>query len=184
MRKAVILVDGSNVYQTVKQLGYQIDYVRVVDAFRNGDDSMGREPMKVLKSFYFTALLPNSVNFVKPLVDFLDYHGWHTVTKPTSEWVDPETGRRKVKGNMDIEIAVIAYEMATAGVGLTDIILFTGDGDFRFLVESLQRKYGLNVTVVSSMETKPPMCADVLRRQADVFYDLSNMQDDIERRQE
>lgn len=174
MRKAVILVDGSNVYQTVKQLGYQVDYERVVEAFQN-------DGMHVLKSFYFTAMLPNAVNFVKPLVDFLDYHGWHTVTKPTSEWVDPETGRRKVKGNMDIEIAVIAYEMATAGIGLTDIILFTGDGDFRFLVESLQRKYGLNVIIVSSMETKPPMCADVLRRQADVFYDLFNMQADIER---
>jgi NYN domain len=68
------------------------------------------------------------------------------------EFVD-QTGRRKVKGNMDIELAVDAMEIAGS---IDHMVLFSGDGDFRSLVEAVQRR-GVRVTVVSTISTQPPM---------------------------
>jgi uncharacterized LabA/DUF88 family protein len=92
------------------------------------------------------------------------------VTKPTKEFVD-SLGRRKVKGNMDIELAVDAMEMAEH---IDHLVLFSGDGDFRSLVEAVQRK-GVKVSVISTITTQPPMIADELRRQADEFIDLIHL---------
>ncbi|MEE8535849.1 MAG: NYN domain-containing protein, partial [Kiloniellales bacterium] len=98
------------------------------------------------------------------------------VTKPTKEFMD-STGRRKLKGNMDIELAIDVLEMADH---LNHIVLFSGDGDFRRLVEAVQRK-GVRMTVVSTVRSQPSMVADELRRQADSFIDLLDLQDEIER---
>jgi uncharacterized LabA/DUF88 family protein len=80
---------------------------------------------------------------------------------------------------MDIELAVDAMELAEH---LDHIVLFSGDGDFRTLVEALQHK-GKRVSVVSTLTTQPPMVADELRRQADQFIDLADLQKDICRTQ-
>jgi len=72
---------------------------------------------------------------------------------------------------MDIELAVNALDMAPH---LDLMVLFSGDGDFRSLVESIQRK-GVRVAVVSTISTQPPMVADELRRQADEFIDLAHL---------
>ena len=111
---------------------------------------------------------------IRPLIDWLDYNGYSVVTKATKEFVD-QTGRRKVKGNMDIELAVDAMEIAGT---IDHMVLFSGDGDFRSLVEAVQRK-GVQVTVVSTVTTQPPMVADELRRQADVFTDIVTLQSKI-----
>jgi uncharacterized LabA/DUF88 family protein len=113
---------------------------------------------------------------IRPLVDWLDYNGYTVVTKPLKEFTDA-SGRRKFKGNMDIELAVDAMEMASY---LDHVILFSGDGDFRRLTEALQRK-GLRVTVVSTIRTQPPMIADELRRQADTFLELNELSSYIAR---
>ena len=60
------------------------------------------------------------------------------------------------------------------------MVLFSGDGDFRSLVEAVQRR-GVRVTVVSTVSTQPPMVADELRRQADVFLDIVDLQTKIGR---
>jgi uncharacterized LabA/DUF88 family protein len=104
------------------------------------------------------------------LIDWLDYNGYRVVTKPTKEFVD-SAGRRKVKGNMDIELAIDALELAPY---IDHMILFSGDGDFRSLIEALQRR-GVRVTVVSTIATQPPMVADELRRQADEFLDITQL---------
>jgi uncharacterized LabA/DUF88 family protein len=72
---------------------------------------------------------------------------------------------------MDIELAVTAMEMA---VHMDHMVLFSGDGDFRSLVEAVQRK-GVRVSVVSTVSTQPSMVADELRRQADEFVDLTTL---------
>ena len=113
---------------------------------------------------------------IRPLIDWLDYNGFIVVTKPTKEFIDA-TGRRKVKGNMDIELAVDALELAPH---LDEMVLFSGDGDFRSLVEAVQRR-GVHVTVVSTISSQPPMIADELRRQADVFTDLMELKSKIGR---
>jgi uncharacterized LabA/DUF88 family protein len=106
----------------------------------------------------------------------LDYNGYTMVTKPTKEFTDA-SGRRKIKGNMDIELAIDVMEMAEH---LDHIVLFSGDGDFRRLVEAVQRR-GTRVTVVSTVRSQPPMVADELRRQADTFIELQELQPSISR---
>jgi uncharacterized LabA/DUF88 family protein len=162
--KLALFIDGANLYATAKTLGFDIDYRRLLVEYK----SQGT----LLRAFYFTALIEDQeYSSIRPLVDWLDYNGYRVVTKPTKEFVDA-AGRRKIKGNMDIELAIAALDMAEY---IYHMVLFSGDGDFRSLVESMQRR-GVRVTVVSTTSTQPPMVADELRRQADEFVDLAHLQ--------
>ena len=89
----------------------------------------------------------------------------------------PPGAASKVKGNMDMELAVDAIELAAT---VDHFVLFYGNGDFRVLVEALQRK-GKRVTVVSTTASQPPMIADELRCQADIFLDLKLLQKEFGR---
>jgi len=164
-----LFIDGSNLYAAARALGFDIDYRRLLDVFR----SNGR----LVRAFYYTALLDEQeYSPIRPLVDWLDYNGYTMVTKPTKEFTDA-MGRRKIKGNMDIELAIDVMEMAPY---LDHVVLFSGDGDFRRLVEAVQRK-GIRVTVVSTIRSSPPMVADELRRQADTFLELLDLAPSIQR---
>jgi uncharacterized LabA/DUF88 family protein len=112
----------------------------------------------------------------RPLIDWLDYNGYTVVSKPAKEFTDA-SGHRKVKGNMDIELAVHAMELAGH---IDQMVLFSGDGDFRPVIEAVQRR-GVHVTVISTMSAPSPMIADELRRQADVFTDLIELKSKIVR---
>ena len=101
---------------------------------------------------------------IRPLIDWLDYNGYTVVSKPAKELDDGE-GRRKIKRSMSVEIAVDVLELSNH---VDHIVLFSGDGDFRPLLEAVQRR-GVHVTVVSPSLS---MISDELRRQADVFIDL------------
>ncbi len=137
------------------------------------------ERAHLIRAFYYTALIEDQeYSPIRPLVDWLDYNGYTMVTKPTKEFTDA-SGRRKIKGNMDIELAIDMMEMAEH---LDHIVLFSGDGDFRRLVEAVQRK-AVKVTVISTIQTQPPMIADELRRQADRFIDLNDLSGEIARGQ-
>lgn len=167
--KIALFIDGANLYATAKALGFDIDYKRLLREFQ----SRGY----LVRAFYYTAVIEDQeYSSIRPLIDWLDYNGYSVVTKATKEFVD-QTGRRKVKGNMDIELAVDAMELA----GHVDqMVLFSGDGDFRSLVEAVQRR-GVRVVVVSTISTQPPMVADELRRQADQFVDIVDLQGKIGR---
>lgn len=167
--KVAIFIDGSNLYAAAKSLDFDIDYKSLL----KWASTRGR----LVRTFYYTALIDDQeYSPIRPLVDWLDYNGYSMVTKPTKEFTDAQ-GRKKIKGNMDIELAIDMMEMAER---VDHIILFSGDGDFRRLVEAVQRK-GVRVTVVSSIKTSPPMVADDLRRQADHFLDLDILADYIAR---
>ncbi len=165
-----LFIDGSNLYAAARALGFDIDYRRLLELFAT--------EATLIRAFYYTALLEDQdYSPIRPLVDWLDYNGYTMVTKPTKEFTDANTGRRKIKGNMDIELAVDVMEMAEH---LDHAVLFSGDGDFRRLVDAVQRK-GVRVTVVSTVRSQPPMVADELRRQADFFLELQELQPRIER---
>jgi len=167
--KIALFIDGANLYATAKALGFDIDYKRLLAEFQ----SKGY----LLRAYYYTALAEEQeYSSIRPLIDWLDYNGYTVVTKPTKEFVDA-TGRRKIKGNMDIELAVDVMELLEH---VDHFVLFSGDGDFRSLVEAVQRR-GRKVSVVSSLSSQPPMIADELRRQADHFVDLQSMQGTIGR---
>ncbi len=167
--RIALFVDGSNLYAAARALGFDIDYRRLLEVFT--------EKGKLLRAFYYTALIEDQeYSPIRPLVDWLDYNGYTMVTKPTKEFTD-DAGRRKLKGNMDIELAIDVMEMAEH---LDHAIIFSGDGDFRRLVDAVQRK-GLRVSVVSTVRSQPPMIADELRRQADNFIELDDLRASIAR---
>ncbi len=167
--RIALFIDGANLYAAAKALSFDINYKRLLTLF-GGKGTL-------VRAYYYTALIDDQeYSSIRPLVDWLDYNGYTMVTKPTKEFVDA-SGRRKVKGNMDIELAVDAMELADH---LDHLVIFSGDGDFRSLVEALQHK-GKRVTVVSTLTTNPPMVADELRRQADQFVELANLEKEIGR---
>jgi uncharacterized LabA/DUF88 family protein len=166
--KIALFIDGANLHATCRTVGFDIDYKRLLQEFA----SRGT----LVRALYYTAIEDQEFSSIRPLTDWLDYNGYTVVTKTTKEFIDA-SGRRKVKGNMDIELAVDAMELAEH---VDQIVLFSGDGSFRSLVEAVQRR-GVRVTVVSSMSVRPPMIADELRRQADVFTDLTELRSKIGR---
>lgn len=167
--KIALFIDGANLYAASKSLGFDIDYRKLLKAFQKRG--------YLLRAYYYTALIEDQeYSSIRPLIDWLDYNGYKVITKPAKEFTD-SMGRRKVKGNMDIELAIDAMEQSETA---DHLVIFSGDGDFTTLVEALQRK-GRKVSVVSTMATQPPMIADDLRRQADHFIDLSSLKAEIGR---
>jgi uncharacterized LabA/DUF88 family protein len=162
--RIALFVDGANLYATAKALQFDIDYKKLLSLFR--------QKGQLVRALYYTALAEDQeYSSIRPLIDWLDYNGYTMVTKPTKEFTDA-MGRRKIKGNMDIELTVDAMRLADT---LDHVVIFTGDGDFRALVAALQLK-GKRVSIVSTLQTQPPMVADELRRQADQFIDLADLE--------
>jgi len=164
-----LFIDGANLHATAKALGFDIDYRRLLTDFQNWGT--------LVRAYYYTTIIEDQeYSSIRPLIDWLNYNGYTVVTKATKEFIDA-SGRRKVKGSMDIELAVDVMDLAEQ---FDQMVLFSGNGDFRSLVAAVQRR-GVRVTVVSTIATHPPMIADDLRRKADVFIDLREFQPKISR---
>jgi uncharacterized LabA/DUF88 family protein len=168
--RIALFIDGPNLYAAAKSLGFDIDYKNLLESFRR----QGR----LVRAYYYTALAEDQeYSPIRPLIDWLDYNGYTMVTKPAKEYTD-STGRRRYKGNMSIELAVDMMEMAP---NIDHAVLFSGDGDFRQLLEAMQRQ-GVRVTVISTFRAQSPMVSDELRRQADAFVELQDLSQDIARK--
>ncbi|MEQ1943948.1 NYN domain-containing protein [Mesorhizobium sp. VNQ89] len=169
--KIALFIDGANLYATSRALGFDIDYRKLLSSFQKRG--------YLIRAYYYTALVEDQeYSSIRPLIDWLDYNGFKVVTKPAKEFTD-STGRRKIKGNMDIELTVDALELAEY---VDHYVIFSGDGDFRTLVEALQRR-GRKVSIISTMASQPPMISDDLRRQADNFIDLMSLRGELGREQ-
>ncbi|WP_417261654.1 NYN domain-containing protein [Celeribacter sp.] len=167
--RTAVFIDGPNAHAAAKNLGMDLDYKKI-RSFMTGS-------CKLVRIFYYTAILENDeYSPIRPLVDWLSYNGFTVVTKPAKEFTD-SMGNRKIKGNMDIDIAVDCLDIANS---VDHIVLFTGDGDFQPLVAALQRR-GVRVTVASTIRTSPAMIADELRRAADVFLEMEVMREHFAR---
>jgi uncharacterized LabA/DUF88 family protein len=162
--KIALFIDGPHLYAAAKTLGIDVDYKRLISEFK----SRGT----LVRAFYYTAIIEDEdYPAIRPLLDWLDYNGYMVVIKTVKEIADA-SGRRKIKGSMAVKLAVDAMELSER---IDEIVIFAGDGDLCPLVESVQR-HGVRVTVVSTTSGHPPMIADELRRQADIFTDLQELQ--------
>lgn len=160
--RVALFIDGANLYSAARALGVDLDFKALLASFR--------DQATLVRAYYYTAVVEGEeFSAVRPLVDWLGYNGFSTVTKPAKRFTDPQ-GHSRTKGNMDIEIAVDMLELAPR---IDHAVLFSGDGDFRRLVQAVQAK-GVRVTVVSTLKSQPPMIADDLRRQADGYIDLGD----------
>jgi len=164
-----LFIDGVSLHATSRTLGFDIDFKRLLKEYEDRGS--------LLRAFYYTSMIEDQeYSSIRPLTDWLSYNGYTVVTKAVKEFTDA-SGRRKVKGNMDIELAVDAMALADQ---IDQMVLFSRDGAFRYLVEAIQRR-GVRVTVVSTISTQPPVIADELRRQADVFTDLAGFRSKLSR---
>jgi uncharacterized LabA/DUF88 family protein len=169
--RLALFIDGANLYAASRTLGFDVDYKNLLAHFRKQGI--------LVRAYYYTALLETEeYSPLRPLVDWLGYNGYAVVTKPAKEFTDA-TGKRRIKGNIDVELAVDVMELAPR---LDHAVIFSGDGDLRRLVEAVQRR-GVRVTMVSTIRTQPAMIADELRRQADAYLDLADLAPEITRRQ-
>lgn len=161
--RIALFIDGANLYSATKALGFDIDYRKLLDEFRKRG--------VLVRAYYYTALIEDQdYSPIRPLVDWLDYNGFTVVTKPAKRYTD-QAGALRTKGNMDIEIAVDMMDIAPR---VDHVVLFSGDGDFRRLIEAVQRR-GVRVSLVSTIRTQPPLAADEVRRQADSFIELNDL---------
>lgn len=169
VQRIAFFIDGSNMHSALKALGFEIDYKKLLQLFKTDG--------RLVRAYYYTALLEDQEqSSIRPLVDWLGYNGYTLVTKPAKEFID-SGGNKRIKGDMDIELAVDVLEIAPY---IDHAVLFSGDGDFRRLVEAVQSK-GVRVSVVSTTQSQPPMVADELRRQADEFIELESIKHSIDR---
>ena len=167
--RLALFIDGANLHGAARSLGFDIDFKRLLDEFRKRG--------LLIRAYYYTTIMEDQeFSSIRPLVDWLDYNGFTMVTKPAREYTDRE-GRKRFRGDMDVEIAVDVMEISQRA---DHIVLFSGDGDFRALIEAVQRR-GVRVTVVSTVKSQPPMASDDLRRAADDFVDLADLADMIGR---
>ncbi|MFN3816757.1 NYN domain-containing protein [Brevundimonas sp.] len=163
--RIALFIDGANLYSAARSLNVDMDFKKLIEFFRSNG--------VLVRAYYYTAIVEGEeYSPIRPLVDWLDYNGFTMVTKPVKRYTDA-SGHTRTKGNMDVEIAV---DMMTLAPAIDHAVLFSGDGDFRRLVEAVQDK-GVRVSVVSTLKTQPPQAADELRRVADQFVDLSDLMD-------
>ncbi len=168
--RAALFIDGANLYSASRHLGFDVDFRNLLEFFRRRS--------QVVRAYYYSALLDTEeYSPLRPLTDWLAYNGYALVTKTAREFTDA-AGRKRIKGNMDVELAVDMLELTPR---IDHAILFSGDSDFRRLVESVQRQ-GVRVSVVSTARTSPPMVGDDLRRQADQFIELADIAPEFTRR--
>ena len=162
--RLAVLIDGANLYAASRLLDFEVD-------FRLLRQEFSRRGKLVRIGYYNSVLEGEEFTPLRPLLDWLDYNGFRVVTRPMREVVEAP-GRRRVKGNLEVHIAVEAMEIADR---VDHIVLFAGDGDFRPLLAALQRR-GVRVTVVSTIRSQPALVSDDLRRQADAFVELADLQ--------
>ncbi len=169
MEKVALFIDGANISNTCKLLNFEVDYAKLLAYFE--------ARYRIIRSYYYTALIEENGNIQRqPMVDWLSYHRFTVRTKKAKVYTNDDTGERRVKGNMDMELAVDMVKTAS----LVDrIILFTGDGDFSCLVEYLQSTHAVQVTVVSTIQSRPPMISDELRKQCDEYLDINNIRGEV-----
>ncbi len=169
--KLAIFIDGTNLYSAARALEFDVDYKRLL--------AWASKQGKLIRAYYYTALVEDKdheFSPLRPLVDWLDYNGYTMITKTAREYTDVN-GRRKIKGNIEVELTCDVLEIADK---VDHVMLFTGDGDYKRLVESVQRK-GVRISVVSTVASHPPMISDELRRHADHFIDLTDLRAEIKR---
>lgn len=172
-KRTALFIDGPGIHATARTLGFDIDYRNLLRHFEGKGD--------VVRAFYFTSIVEDSEYLaIQPLLDHLDYNGWTVITKPAKEFTDQATGHRRHKRNINVELTVEALRIAPF---VDEIVIFSGDGNYRALVEALQQQTRVRVAVASTVTTQPPMIADELRRQADDFIEVNDLRSMIERPQ-
>lgn len=161
--RLAVLIDGPNFHHAARALALEVDYRRLRDEFQR----RGR-----LMALSYYTVMPDGETYttLRPLIDWLGYNGYRTVSRVVRETSDTH-GSRRGRSAIDMEIAIDALDLAAR---IDHIVLASGDGVFVPLVRALQRR-GLRVSVIATLRAEQPMLADELRRAADSFVDIEDL---------
>lgn len=161
--RTALFIDGASLHHAARNLGFEVDFRSLRTLFEENTD---------FQRAYYYAAMPETDDYspLKPLTDWLAYNGYYLITKPAREFTDG-TGRRRVKGNMDVELTA---DLLLQAPRLDHAVIISGDSDLRRAVEAAQG-LGTRVSVISSLRTSPPMIGDDLRRQTDTFIELADV---------
>lgn len=169
--RVILFVDGREFSACQRALGFNVDFKLLLSVYR--------ARARLIRAMYYTTMVVQDEDSLRPLVDWLEYNGFRLFTKSLHEKVDRE-GRPYVRGNTRAEMAVDAVDMADHA---DHFVFFANDASFSHAAAVLQRR-GKRVSVVSTMMTDPPLVADGLRRQVDHFIDLASLESLISRDRE
>ncbi len=102
--KTALFIDGMNLHATAKDLGFDVDFKRLLAEFARR--------CWLVRAFYYTVIVEESgPSTIRPLTDWLSYNGFTVITKSAKEYSDGE-GRRTYKRNVVVELCVDAIEIA------------------------------------------------------------------------
>lgn len=162
--KSSLFIDGAHLYASAKSIGLDLDYKLLLELFQDHST--------LVRAQFYIAIAEDDVSSgVRPLANWLEYNGYTVVTKTAAPFTDA-TGRRKLKASLAVKLTVDALELSPH---IDHVVLVAGDAEFVPLVRALQRR-GKYVTIVSTLVSAPAMIMDDLRRLADQFIDLADLQ--------
>jgi|SRR3990167_2647300 len=142
--KTKIYIDGANMFYTQKRLGWSVDWKKVKNHIEQDKD--------VFEWRYYVGIKDSDEKMLKYL-KHLNSVGFNTITKPLKKIKisGGEAPERDFiyKANFDVEMTA---DILLEKFKLDEIIIFSGDSDFRYLVKKL-KDAGLKVVVFSSRKT-------------------------------
>lgn len=146
--KSKSIFDGANIFYTQKKLGWNIDWRKAKDYLERGKE--------IIEWRYYVGLKEGDKKMRKYL-SYLDRIGFVVITKPLKKIkIQDSEPAFKIyktkfiyKANFDVEIAT---DILLDKSPIEEIVLFSGDSDFRYLVEKL-KSIGKKLIVFASKKT-------------------------------
>ena len=146
--KTKVYIDGSNTFHAQKKLGWLIDWYKAKNYL-----SVSRD---IIDWKYYIGVKDGDQEMAS-FLRYLNKVGISVVTKPLKKIYlnkdDPQfeyaKDGRVYKANFDVEMTA---DMLLETDKITEIIIFSGDSDFVYLVRKL-KNLGKNVTIYSSRKT-------------------------------
>ncbi len=160
--RVAIFIDGENIHYSAKHLNMRLDYLKLCARLAGN--------RRLVRSYFYTAVSNQSEGKID-FINFLKLNGFTVVTKEIKSFSDDQGQARSVRSSLDMELAIDVLDMTQH---LDVVILCTGDGDFKPLVNSVSRQ-GRRVEVCALRE----MTSTDLIAAADVYTDLASMKDQI-----
>lgn len=170
--KVKIYIDGANMFYTQMKLGWFVDWKKIKDYLKENND--------ILEMRYYTGVKDEDEKMAS-FLNYLDSVGITPITKPIKVIkVDDNHHSKKLykyseiyKSNCDVEITT---DILLERKELDEIILFTGDSDFQYLIKKL-KDTGKKVIVFSSRKT---ISWEIKLEATDYIY-LEDIKDQIAR---
>ncbi len=146
MMRCAVFIDGNNIFHSARQLGFEVDYTRLLTVLLGKD-------RELLRAFFYTGV-DEGADRQRGFLHWMRRNGFRVVQKPVKQ--DRDGTRR---AHLEVEIAT---DMLAYAEKVDLVILVSGDEDFAYPINALTQK-GIRVEVAgfrSAMANKVMDAAD------------------------